>query len=235
MMSTQLLRQLCVYASVASVAIASAGCDNGGTSGGGTGAHTTTTGNTGTALTCTNNFCMYGAGGYAFTYADSDPPMGMGTSTATLHTDGSLCIDGHLMALPPSPTQTDSSNDWGLGLGINLNQAMAMGTGTGGAKMPFQLTGTGVTVNIEGVPSCETFGVRVVVDQMGAMPEYCAGLTATTLGKEIPWSAFNTQCWNGMGTSLTAAPNSEAVKIQFVTGATACDFKDFCITELNIK
>jgi hypothetical protein len=102
--------------------------------------------------------------------------------------------------------------------------------------MPFQLTGTGVTINVNAIPVCQTTaagggGVRVVVNQMGATPEYCATLTP---GQEIPWASFNTQCWNGMGTSLSGAPNSDAVKIQFVTGAMACDFTDFRLTDLEL-
>jgi hypothetical protein len=229
MKSTQFLQNLCVYASVTAAAIVSAGCDSG-NGGGGTSQTSSNPGDTSGAVMCPTNFCTLGGGGYAFSYADSDNE-GAGTSTATLHSDGSLCIDGHVMALPPNPSQTDYSNDWGLGIGVNLNQPMGMGT----TKMPFQLTGTGVTVNVNSIPACQmAAGMRVVVDQMGATPEYCAALTPSVLGKEIPWASFNTACWDGSGTSLTAAPNSDALKVQFVTGSTACDFKNFCITEATL-
>jgi hypothetical protein len=166
-------------------------------------------------------------GGYAFGYSDSQnmAPQMPGTSMATLATDGSLCISGNVMALPPNPTMADYSNDWGCGIGVNLNQMMGVMT----AKNAFTLTGTGVTVNVSGLPSCTA--ARVVLDQNGATPAYCAALTP---GKEIPWSAFNTECWNGMGTALSGPPTSQALKVQFVTSTTACPFTNFCITELML-
>jgi hypothetical protein len=164
-------------------------------------------------------------GGYAFGYSDSDPPAGKGTSTATLAADGSLCISGQVMALPANPTPADYSNDWGCGIGVNLDQAMGMMT----AKNPFTLTGTGVTVNVNGVPSCTI--ARVVIDQNGATPAYCAPLTP---GVEIPWSKFNTACWDGSGTALTGPPSSQALKVQFVTSMTACPFTNFCLTQVSL-
>jgi hypothetical protein len=174
---------------------------------------------------------MIGMGGYAFGYSDSENMMPQlpGTSTATLAADFSLCISGNVMALPAMPTPADYSNDWGCGIGVNLNQAMATMMGQMTPKMPYTLTGTGVTVTVSNLPSCTT--ARVVLDQNGATPAYCAPLTS---GVEIPWSAFNTACWDGSGTSLSGPPSSQAIKVQFVTGMTACTFTDFCITDISL-
>ncbi len=240
-------RYLCVGAAVAA-GVALSGCDSGSAGGGGasdTGGSTgsgnttssthptgSTSGNTTTsgtatapanAIVCTSNYCTIGMGGYAFGYSDSDPPSGMGTSKATLASNGSLCISGNVMALPPNPTAADYTNDWGCGIGVNVNQAMGMNT----PKGTFKLTGTGVTVSVANLPSCTT--ARVVLDDMDGTVAYCAPLAS---GTEIPWASFNTECWNGMGTALSGPPTSQAIKIQFVTGMTECDFSNFCLTEV---
>jgi hypothetical protein len=181
------------------------------------------------ALVCASNYCMFGMGGYAFGYSDSTnmvPPHAMmGTSMATLATDGSLCMSGNVMALPPTPTMQQYSDFWGCGIGVNLNQMMGMNT----PKNTYTLTGTGVTVNVSGLPTCTQ--ARVVLDQMGATPEYCAPLTP---GVEIPWASFNTACWNGTGMALTGPPTSQAIKVQFVTSSTPCTFTNFCLTQIKI-
>jgi len=63
--------------------------------------------------------------------------------------------------------------------------------------------------------------------------QYCAALTS---GVEIPWSAFNTECWMpASGQALSAAPASIALKVQFVASASqACPFTDFCIDSISL-
>lgn len=180
----------------------------------------------GPGLMCPSNYCTFGLGGYAFGYADSQnmAPQNPGTSTATLATDGSLCISGSVGIIGGTPP--DYSDDWGCGIGVNVNQMMGMGT----PKNAFTLTGTGVTVNVSTVPSCTV--ARVVLDQSGATPAYCAALTP---GVEIPWSKFNTACWDGSGTALAGPPTSQSLKVQFVSSTMqACPFTNFCITDIKL-
>jgi len=162
-------------------------------------------------------------GGYATGYSDSQnqAPMSPGTSTSTLATGGALCISGTVGQV----TGNDYTDDWGCGLSVNLNQAMGTGTTAGF----YTLTGTGVIVDTTTVPSCTT--ARVVLDQNGTTT-YCAALTP---GVEIPWSTFNTACWNNSGTALTGPPTSQAIKIQFVASAMqACPFTNFCVTGMTL-
>jgi hypothetical protein len=185
-----------------------------------------TTSSGGPGLSCPSNYCAFGDGGYVFGYADSQnmAPQKAGTSTATLAADGSLCISGNVMEATGTPP--DFSDYWGCGIGINLNQTM----GTMTAKNTYTLTGTGVTVGVNAVPTCTA--VRVVLDQNGATPAYCADLTP---GVEIPWSKFNTACWDGSGTALSGPPTSQAIKVQFVSNnMAACPFTNFCITDIKL-
>jgi hypothetical protein len=119
----------------------------------------------------------------------------------------------------------DYADDWGCGIGVNLNQAMGSMT-----TFPLVLTGTGVTVYTSPIPACTT--ARVILDQNGAVPGYCAVLTP---GVEIPWSSFNTACWDDSGTFLTGPPSSQALRVQFVASTMqACSFSNFCVTGIQL-
>jgi hypothetical protein len=236
----------CFGISAAAAGATLVACDNGGSTGGSgsgsphtstsngpgsTGSSMTTSG--GTPITCTNNYCMIGGspGGYGFVYADGLPPKTpTGTSTAMLATDMTLCMSGHVMSLPASPSPADYMNDWGLGIGVNLNQMMGMGDGGGGTPMGFALTGTGITVTTSGVPMCTS--ARVVIDHGGM--DYCATLTD---GKEIPWSQFNQTCWmpTAAGALAGAPMDATQLKVQFVTSkAGPCDFTKFCLDDIKL-
>lgn len=159
-----------------------------------------------------------------FSYSDSQntSPMTPGTSTATLATGSSVCISGKVGQITGSPP--DYTDDWGCGVGINLNQAQGNMT----TANTYALTGTGVTVTTSAVPSCTS--ARVILDEGGVT--YCAALTSGVL---IPWTTFNTACWDNSGTALTGAPTSKAIKIQFVASTTAsCTFSNFCITQVSL-
>jgi hypothetical protein len=167
---------------------------------------------------------MFGMGGYAFSYADGDGPNATptGMSHATL-APSEPCISGSVMALPPTPTPADLANDWGCGIGFNLNQAEGAGT----TAMPYAFSGTGVTVTTTGVPPCTV--ARVVVDLAGT--DYCAAFTE---GTAIPWTTFNTACWDNSGTALTGPPTSQSIKVQFLTSAAgACPYTNFCVTGIT--
>jgi hypothetical protein len=203
---------------------------SGNSSSGNSSSGNSSSGSTAGAVMCTNGYCsQFGEGGYAFADSDSQnmSPMTPGTSTATLAADGSLCISGNVMKLPANPTQADYSNDWGAGIGINLNQAADAGPTVMGT---YTLTGTGVTVGVNGIPSCTT--ARVIVNQGGM--DYCAPLTGNST--TVPWSMFNTACWMpSTGTALSGPPTSTQLKVQFVTSKTAaCPFTSFCITNLSL-
>jgi hypothetical protein len=186
---------------------------------------TSSSSSAGGPVSCTMSYCNIGLGGYGFAYSDSQnvAPAKPGPSTATLATGTALCISGSVGQITGSPL--DYTDDWGCGLGLNLDQAMGMNTPEHG----YAFTGTGITVSTSAVPACTT--ARVIVDQNGASPDYCAPLTP---GVEIPWASFNTACWDGTGTSLSGPPTSQSLKVQFVASATAaCAYTDFCLNQVS--
>ena len=122
----------------------------------------------------------------------------------------SLCVAGTTGAWnPPAGTV------WGVGFGVNLSPF----------STPVQLSGTGVTVALTGLPA----GVGMTVGVAG----YCAVITAAT--QTIPWTSFNTQCWDpAKGVALTGPPNSSNFQFQASSRTTAGSF-DFCVTALSFK
>jgi hypothetical protein len=193
----------------------------------------TTSGTGGRPLLCPAEYCPFGDGGYAFAIADSDAafpfgngsgPSSWGKSRATLATDGTLCTSGEVMALTPNPGLPPDA-EWGTILGVDLNQAMGAST----PANPYTPSGTGITFDVNFVPSCTQ--ARVLLDMGAGAPLSCAELTP---GVEIPWATFNTSCWNGMGLALSGPPSSRWIGIWFVPGEAACPFTDFCITGLSL-
>ena len=180
---------------------------------------TTTTGGGGEGIACPDSYCKIGAfSGYGFVYSD----MKDGGASTITQKGTSLCASGVAGAV----VGMAYDKFWGAGIGVNLNQAMVADAPINAA----QLTGTGVTVGISNPPKTE---IRVVVDDGGV--EYCAVLTGAST--TVPWTDFNTTCWDKKlpaAKALAGAPLSKALKVQVITGDTDRPF-DFCISSIDFK
>jgi len=156
-------------------------------------------------IVCPGNFCTIGTySGYDFTYTDLT-----GQSSICM-APNSLCVAGTTGAWnPPAGTV------WGVGFGVNLSPF----------STPVQLSGTGVTVALTGLPA----GVGMTVGVAG----YCAVITAAT--QTIPWTSFNTICSGpATGVALTGAPNTPTIQFNLSSGSTVGTF-DFCVTALSFQ
>jgi hypothetical protein len=153
-------------------------------------------------------------GGYAYAYSDM---MG---STGCLDASA-FCGAG------TTGVATSNGTVWGAGIGVSLNQAMA----TGMASPPIETyavptTDTGISYTVSPLPSQ---GMRLIIDDNGM--DYCAVVTVAT--GTVPWSSFNTACWNNSGTALTGAPQA-ATHLQFqVTASTATTPFNLCVTAVS--
>ena len=173
---------------------------------------------------CTDGFCPIGDTGTSFTISGAQMPQG-GVASPT--GGGLLCISGHVSQVPDGGAVTVyNEGEWGCGLGVYLDQP------DGGEPVPYQLTGTGVTVNVINLPDCTSARV-MLTNQEGGTTGYCATLTP---GVEMPWSAFVSPCGADPGvepTALTGAPSVKALEILFIPNDTeSCTFTDFCITQV---
>ena len=156
-------------------------------------------------IVCPGNFCTIGmCSGYDFTYTDLT-----GKSSICM-APNSLCVAGTTGAWnPPAGTV------WGVGFGVNLSPF----------STPVQLSGTGVTGALTGLPA----GVGMTVGVAG----YCAVITAAT--QTIPWTSFNTICSGpATGVALTGAPNTPTIQFNLSSGSTVGTF-DFCVTALSFQ
>jgi hypothetical protein len=152
-----------------------------------------------------------GDSGYTFGYGDDGP------ETVYCVATNEACLAG-----TTSPVNPPSYSYYGIGLGINL------GPGVGqNPPAPVQLTGAGLTVKLSNVPAG---GARVIVTVAGA--DYCAVMTTNPI--TIPWSGFNTKCYDSPvnGTALAAAPATPHIEVQAVAGA-AVEPVNFCIEQIT--
>lgn len=173
---------------------------------------------------CVNGLCPFGGEGAPFSVA---PGTSQG-SHASLSPDNLLCLMGQVSPLPAgdtSPTFVEASG-WGVGMGIYLNQWQPYSQ-----PEPYQLTGTGITIDIDNLPDCTA--ARVVLTDQAGGPGYCATLTP---GVEMPWSAFTSACEldpSAEPPTLTEAPTAVALEIVLVPNTQKdCSFYNFCITNL---
>jgi hypothetical protein len=101
-----------------------------------------------------------------------------------------LCMSGAVPAIPPNPYQIDYDTNWGLMLGVDAQDPSGP-IGKGYAS---------ITVNVTGSPLS---GLRIVVHVQGErdIDSYCAPFES---GIPVPFSAFNTQCWDSLATVFLA-------------------------------
>jgi hypothetical protein len=156
-----------------------------------------------------------------------------GTSTVTI-ASGSACIAGTL-GISSAATSYAS---WGAGIGFNIGASV--GTGASASPAPYQLTGSGINIQVSSLPAN---GLRVVVSGPASttgtvgVTDYCAAVptSAATAVAKIPWSAFSTDCWDTTPTGgvLSAAPSTPHINVQAVSGSAASTF-NFCVVSLGV-
>ena len=114
-----------------------------------------------------------------------------------------LCVTGSLPALPVNPSATDYSDNWGILFAVEATDPPGGGLGVSYRTATFNLAGSPST------------GLRAAVHRKGD-PEgtnYCAFITA---GVSVPFTVFNTACWDGTGAwlSLSDVPDLDWIGIQ---------------------
>ena len=96
-------------------------------------------------------------------------------------------------------------------LGLNLNQTVS------GEPQPFVPTQAGLRVDVTNVEFSQLrIQIQTAESATNSAGRWCAIIT--TGAGFIPWSSFNTACWDGSGTAYAREPIQSA--IVFVPGAT---------------
>lgn len=155
---------------------------------------------------------VIGSGGYAYAYDDGN--------------GSTICVDATALCAAGSTAVASGSTVWGAGLGVNLAQAQGSAADPTPSPGAFAATGAGIAYSLSSLPPQ---GARLGIDHSGA--DYCATLSAAS--GTVAWDSFNTACWDGSGTSLTAAPaDATHVEVQIVADAATTPFA-FCVDALS--
>jgi len=163
-------------------------------------------------LSCPNGKCVVGAySGSAL--ADTD-----GTSTICMSAN-SLCVAGSTN----TSNSTDTATNWGVEFGFDLSP-----NSTSTNLVGVQLAGSGISVKLSSLPTGAQARVQVTV----APHYYCAVMSAAS--QTLPWTSFNTACWNNTGTYLTGAPTAATqILITVNSEAGVAGSFDLCVTSLS--
>jgi hypothetical protein len=137
-----------------------------------------------------------------------------------------LCASGSVAAM------ADYS---GTGMiGVNLNQAQDGTDPPVQTWTPTSIASGGVTVNVHNAGGST---IRVQIQAPGGATDgtkrWCAPVTAFDQAVTIPWSDFNTMCWNNQGAAY-AGEALESVIIIVPGGNQAVVAFDFCLDALSL-
>ncbi|HXK18047.1 MAG TPA: hypothetical protein VNG33_09600, partial [Polyangiaceae bacterium] len=162
--------------------------------------------------------------GYAWTAAG---PAGTASMVApatfeAVKSGGKLCVKGVVAAQP-------DYSGYAM-LGVNLAQDV-----TGSTPAEIVPVDDGILVSISNPGGAQ---IRIQVQdnlagdpKVGAKHRWCASYNGAGF---IPWSDFNTACWDGSGTAYAKQPISAVALL--VPGGTVSDRKfDFCVDALGCK
>jgi hypothetical protein len=157
--------------------------------------------------------------GYAWTAAltgSSITPAGFSTVPA----GSPLCASGSVAP------QADYGG-WAM-LGVNLNQAQSANA-PANTVVP---TGTGVTVSVSN-PGGSALRVQISgpTGETDANDRWCATISGSG-DFSLPWSKFNTRCWDSAGTAYSGQP-LQAIAILVPGSNTAAVPFNFCLTSIT--
>jgi hypothetical protein len=123
-----------------------------------------------------------------------------------------ICIQGSVAATP--------DYNGNAMIGANLNEPMS------GAAMNLTPALAGLQVSVTNTAMSP---LRILIQNLDGSAVWCAELTGA--GGFIPWTTFNTACWDGSGMAYARQPISLAM-ISVPGGTTAAIPYNFCLNSL---
>jgi hypothetical protein len=161
-------------------------------------------------------------GGAADEEITKDKPCPESGGKTVWSSSTALCISGSI----PVVTNDDYAGNWGVQIGWNASDPV-------GSKLDKTYSKVAFTFNAAAVTPANT-AIRGQIHRTGDNAEttYCATLQS---GTAVTLTAFNTKCWDGSGTSLTAddVPNIDKMGIQISSDTkNAYEIKDFCLDKV---
>jgi hypothetical protein len=157
--------------------------------------------------------------------APSEPPVTFNStcwpSAITWSSSSALCVTGQIPAWSPSPSYMDYLINWGI----------LVGAATRDPEQGIGVSYRTVALTVTGGEWGPMFTVVHLADDP-ANVVYCAAMTS---GTAVKLSSFNTECFFGSGTALSAGdvPRIDKVAVQVPSRRTAVTLKDFCLTKIE--
>jgi hypothetical protein len=140
---------------------------------------------------------------------------------------GSLCASGTVAGTADSSAVAI--------LGLNLNQASAGAGGSSGSPiLTWSPSGGGIAY---GVTNTAGSTLRIQISAAGGDTDpskrWCAPITSSSNRMfVIPWSTFNTACWDGSGTNYDGTTPLQSVMVVVPGSLTAVRF-NFCLNSMG--
>jgi hypothetical protein len=137
-----------------------------------------------------------------------------------------LCASGSVAAM---------SDYSGTGMiGVNLSQERDVANPPVETWTPTSIASGGITVNVHNAGGST---IRVQIQAPGGATDetkrWCAPVTPFDQAITIPWSAFNTMCWNGQGATYAGEPLESVIIIVPGENTSVVNF-DFCLDDLSL-
>jgi hypothetical protein len=147
-----------------------------------------------------------------------------GSAFVSNTTGSTFCLSSNCVcAAGPTPQFNATVNNWGADFGFNLSP-----NSTSTNLIPVQLVGKGVSVTLSNLPSVPVVRINVLVGGTS----YCA--TIATASQTIPWTSFNSSCWDDTGSFLSGNVLNAATSLYFVINSTSAGGTfDFCVTSIS--
>jgi len=188
------------------------------------------TGSSGGGWTFMNGYALSGPWkGYTFTFVDT---IGS-TVKPVCGTTGTCFMTAGTKACATGTVKADMAYGGFAGFGWNINQGTAPPDGsTMNPQNNVTLGGSGVNVDVTNNAG-STLRVQITVGTGATAAIYCATLSGSG-PQMVPFSMFNTKCWDGTGTAGTALVGAMVSQVELVvpgTNMTDTPF-DFCVNNI---
>jgi hypothetical protein len=116
-------------------------------------------------------------------------------------------------------------------VGMNTNQSQSGGA----TAAQWTATGTGILVNVSN-PGGSPLRLQIQTNETGAIATlWCAMITQFDQNVTVPWSSFNTQCFNnnkGTAYNMSVGISTVMVLVPGTSGTGGYDF-NFCVNDMT--
>jgi hypothetical protein len=147
------------------------------------------------------------------------------TISPTCGTGGACFMSAGAAVCASGTVAADTTYNSGALLGWNINQAMSTSSAST-TVAPVATTGTGLTISFTGT----TTNVRVQITD--GTTNWCANATGTMM--TIPWTMFNTKCWDpSSGMAYTAGTPITAVQLVMPADSMMARPFNWCLVSIS--